>query len=99
MQFLALARSWLGSSISFAQNTSYFLFSIEKLPQFPLMVVSIFSFAACIRSTTSSLGISAILAILSIKSPMARDSFRLGPIHSSLLDGDSARAQLILVLS
>src|SRR6266850_2466513 len=99
MQFLALAKSWLGLSISFAQNSSYFLFSTEKLAQFPLIVVSIFSLAACIRSTTSSLGISAILAILSVNSPMARDSFRLDPIHASLSDGDSARAQPTLVLS
>src|SRR5258708_16087723 len=99
MQFLALARSWLGLSISFAQNSSYFLLSAEKLLQFPLMVVSIFSLAACIRSTTSSLGISAILAILSIKPPMARDSLRLGPIQASLSHGDSASAQLTLVLS
>src|SRR5215467_8506720 len=99
MQFLALARSWLGLSISFAQNSSYFLLNTEKLAQFPFMVVSIFSLAACIRSTTSSLDISAILAILSINSPMARDSFRLGSIQTSLSDGDSDKAQLILVLS
>jgi hypothetical protein len=99
MQFQALARSWLGLSISLAQKTTYFLLNTEKLVQFPFMAVSIFSLATCIRSTTSSLGISAILAILSIKSPMARDSFRLGPIQTSLSDGDSDKAQLILVLS
>src|SRR5258708_17452767 len=99
MQFLALARSWLGLSISFAQNSSYFLLSTEKLAQLPLMVVSIFSLAACIRSTTSSLGISPLLAILSINSPISRDSFRLGPIHSFLSDAGSAPAQLALVLS
>src|SRR6266436_8669812 len=98
MQFLALARSWLGLSISLAQNSSY-LSSTEKFAQLPPIVVSIFSLAACIRSTTSSLGISAILAILIINSPMARDSLRLGPIHTSLSDGVSARAQLTLVLS
>src|SRR5215831_653309 len=99
MQFLALARSWLGLSISFAQNSSYFPLSTEKLAQSPLIVVSIFSLASCIRSTTSSLDISAILAILSINSPIARDSFRLGTTQTSLSEGDSATAQLTLVLS
>src|SRR5215468_11954935 len=89
MQFLALARSWLGLSISFAQDSSYFPLSVEKLAQFPPIVVSIFSFASCILSTTSSLEISAILAILIVNSPMARDSFRRGTIQTSSSEGDS----------
>src|SRR5258708_10398280 len=46
MQFLALARSWLGLSISFAQDSSYFLLSTEKLLHFPIIDVRIFDLSA-----------------------------------------------------